>query len=184
MLQVLYMPFSVLNRELPQPAPLGIGSLKTCSMCGHLYRISVSIRSSSGPKNGFWVPALNLGPSKFCARPALPTYHPSCPNHGCPLLAETGWGSSTNIHMLFVFRRIRESKLHILFVNQQLRLKEALTSRTVFWRLVSSSVFIFFYYSKILMCSHLVSDIVTVYVQICHLPLLLHPPHHSFLFVL
>lgn len=168
------MPFLVLNTEFPQPAPSGIGSLKTHGMCGHLYRISVPIRSSSGPENGFWIPALNLGPPKFCACPVSPAYLPSSPNNGCPLLAETVWGSSTNIRVLFVSRGIRRTKLHVLFVNRQLSLKEALIPGQISEGLSSSSVLVF-YYIKMCMCSHLVSENVTVYV-IPSLPLAITSP--------
>jgi len=52
-----------------------------------------------------------------------------------------------------------KSKHHILIVNQHLGLKEALTSRTVFWRSFSSSVLLLHYgRGNASTCSHLKSE--------------------------
>lgn len=65
---------------------------------------------------------------------------------------------------MFCFRKIVETKHYILIVNQPLGLKEALTSRIVFWRSFSSSV-LFLHYRRgnASTCSHLKSEMVTAY---------------------
>lgn len=114
--------------------------------------------------HGFWDPTLNFGPSSSMYVLLYLLTSPTGQNHECHLLVETDLESSANIFMLFGFRRIGETKHHILVVNQHLGLKEALTSRIVFWRPFSSSV-LFLRYSRrnVSTCSQIRSEMVTAY---------------------
>lgn len=109
------------------------------------YGVSVPTGSARSAAPQFLAPSFKFWAFKFYICPALLATSSTDPIHECHLLAETGLESDANIFMFGL--RTGEIKHHILIVNQHLSLKEALTSRIVFWRSFHSSV-LFLHYSR------------------------------------